>query len=60
MPDRKLTEIRKLKEIKNQMDLKDIYKTYWPNIKENIFFSAPMEPSLNLTTYSVTKQTSKV
>ncbi|KAL6043143.1 hypothetical protein STEG23_019324 [Scotinomys teguina] len=51
-------EIKGLTDVMEQMDLIDIYRTFHPTKKEYTFFSAPMELSLKLTTYSVTKQTS--
>ncbi|KAL6084854.1 hypothetical protein STEG23_022050 [Scotinomys teguina] len=51
-------EIKGLSDVMEQMDLIDIYRTFHPTKKEYTFFSAPMELSLKLTTYSVTKQTS--
>ena len=36
-------EIRELTDVMTQMDLKDIYRTFHPNIKEYTSFSAPHE-----------------
>jgi hypothetical protein len=35
------SEIIKVTDIMNQIDLTNIHKTFQPNIKENILFSAP-------------------
>ena len=51
-------EIRELTSVMIQMDLTDICRTFHPNTKEYIFSKQLMEPSLKLTTYSITKQTS--
>ena len=45
----------KLKEIMNQIDLKDIYRAIHPKTREYTFFLAPSQKS---TIYSDTKQTS--
>jgi exonuclease III len=51
-------ETMKVKDVMNQMDLADVYRTFNPNPKEYTFLSALQKPSLKLTTYSVIKQTS--
>ena len=49
-------EIKELTDVMIQMDLTDIYRTLHPNKNEYTFFSTPQT---KLTTYSVTRQTTK-
>jgi hypothetical protein len=43
-------EIMKLTEVMNQIDLKDIYRTFHPKTRQYAFFSAPLEslPKLSI------------
>lgn len=51
-------ELLELTDVINQIDLTDIYRAFYPNIKEHTFFSGAHELSPKLTTYLYTKQVS--
>ena len=49
-------EMMKLTDVKGQMNLTGIFRTFYPNTKDYTFFSAPHETFTKLTIYSVTSK----